>query len=328
MQKILPLPDIPTETLIYNASYSTVVSNIPNALDWQCLNCLKLFIEEPNLLNFPDVIRIDEKTPLRFVDKKYVKHSDYFALISDRENVIDFIRGEIGQGRYVYLYFEQYYVPGLAPYQKYFFDHDGIIYGYNDDSREFFMKTYTDNKKFDSISVDYDIMVTAIIENHASHQGFISCLPIEDDFVLTIEDIYRYLTVYGSLAHNADNKTEFNSGIYETLAEQIAMTGKWGFDYRIYRLLYEHTKCLRYITNRVSDLLPDDDLKEEKTLAENCEKSADILFMLVIKYDLTQSETLKSRITNRLRSVYETESLLTEKLTAKLRSHLEGKVYA
>ena len=328
MKKILPLPDIPTETLIYNASYSTVVSNIPTALDWQCINCLKLFIEEPNLLNFPDVIRIDEKTPLRFVDKKYIKHSDYFTLISDRENIIDFIRGEIDQGRHVYLYFEQYYVPGLAPYQKYFFDHDGIIYGYDDDSREFFMKTYTDNKKFDSVSVDYDIMVTAIIENHASRQGFISCLPIEDDFVLTIEDLYRYFTVYGSLAHNADNKTEFNSGIYETLTEQIAMTGKWGFDYRIYRLLYEHTKCLRYIINRTAELIPGTDLSDEKTLAENCEKSADILFKLVIKYNLTYSDKLKFSITERLRSVYETESELTEKLTVKLRLHMEEKVYA
>ena len=106
------------------------------------------------------------------------------------------------------------------------------------------------------------------------------------------------------------------------------MTGKWGFDYRIYRLLYEHTKCLRYITSRVSDLLVAEDLSDEKTLAENCEKSADILFKLVIKYNLTYSDKLKFSITERLRSVYETESELTEKLTVKLRLHMEEKVYA
>ena len=318
MKKILPTPKIPTKTLNNTASLSIVINNMPSAFDWECLNCVKLHIKEHHPLDFSQKLRISQKAEIPFIKKEWKIGKDYYEIIESASKIINFLEKEINEDKYVYFFFEQYNIPGMKPYHKYIYQHDGLLYGYDNTSRNFYILSYTSNNKFESICIDYDILVTAIIDNKSSRQYFISCSPTPIEFSLSTQDIYSYLSTCLGFNNNADLSMYINMGIYEALVEQIVMSWKFDIDFRSYKLLFEHMECIQYLSQRLTDLLPNINFSEEMNIANKCITVSDLLFKVLIKYCLTKRAEIKWRAIEILKELQKTEYILLVSLCDKL----------
>lgn len=322
MKKVLHTPLIPTKTLNTTAAFSIVINNIPSAYDWECLNCVKLRIDEPDPLDFSAKLQISQKSETPFINKEWKTGKDYYNIIQNNKKIIDFLENEINCDKYVYFFFEQYNVPGMKPYNRYKYQHDCILYGYDNTQRVFYVLAYTANQKFESINIDYDVLTKAIIDNKSSRQYFLSCSPKFEEFKISINDIYRYLSTYIGLSNNADQSISINIGIYETLAEQIMMSWKFYIDFRTYRLLYEHMVCIQYLAKRLQELLPIENFEKELLIASKCVSQADVLFKVLMKYCMTKNVDIKWRAIDILRNLHNTEYFLIESLCNKLINHM------
>lgn len=324
MKKQLPTPDIPTQTYICTAALGIVINNSLNAYAWECLNCIKLRQGDDSTPGFSSKMTINDETKIPFIRRKFIQGYEYFDMISDPAALLDYFRNSLADGRYVYTYFDEIFVPGMEPYEQYSYEHDFILFSCDDDTREFGIMTYTKNKQFEKLQVNYDILVKSITEKYGGKSMIISAEAVNSDFELTIRDVYSTLLIYSNLNTNADCSMTLNMGVYDRLAEDIVCVGKGGFDYRTYRQIFEHKKCMQYLIERIAEMLPDEDFSAELEQIGNCVDETDIIFKLVIKYNITGSDSLKQKLLKRLSSVYKTESSMIDSLCTKLRPHLKG----
>lgn len=323
MKKLLPIPHIPTKTFIYSASLGVIVNNENAAYDWESLNCLKLWYIFPNGLDFPEVLKISKKMEIPFLRRFNKYNGEYYTIIQSKDSIINYLKCEIDQGHYIYLFVEQYYIPGLGAYKRYRYQHDCLVYGYDDEKKCFLILTYALNKQFDSLNVSYDDMTISIIKNNGSRRFFISCMPRHSNFALNVNDIYFFLSIYGNVTSNSDQSIKMNLGVYESLIELVVMSWNYELDLRSYRLLVEHIASIEYIIDRLIVMLPNENFLAEKKLAQCCLKQSHLLFMLVIKYNVKKDENLRHNIVNKLQQLYGTERDLINILTDKLISHIK-----
>ena len=192
MRVLLSVPSIVHKTYIYEASLASVIENNEKAKLWLALRSLNYYhrLDTKELTMYTSESNIDSSFELPFIDRKKILSYEYEAIIQDEKKLFEYLEMTISSGKYIYAHFEEFYIPGLEPYNDYKYSHDFLAYGFDSEKKELYLLTYTKMKHFESISVSYDVLQTSFKENTDEHY-FLECIPSESNWKLEIQDVYN-----------------------------------------------------------------------------------------------------------------------------------------
>jgi len=321
MRILLPISEINAKTYIYEASHETVISSIPYASIWFALNSLFQYenVKNMEIRTYNRKMDINYKFDLPFIKRTRIESFEHECIISNIESIISYIENVIMSGKYLYSHFEQYYIPGLKPYNKYRFSHDFIAYGYDSDKKELYILTYTENNIFEPLTVKYENLIHAFQENTDTHM-FLECEPIDVSYQPKLSEIYSHLSIYCNLITNADN-INFNMGTYNTLVKFI-LCGN--IDLRSFRFFYERKQLLFNLVAFIEKQYNNLNLENETYMLSNVKQKTKLVFMLLLKNSLKESDNIKMRVIKLLKESYTTEKFVLDSLLNKIEKEMVG----
>lgn len=233
--------------------------------------------------------------------------------------IIDAIKNDY----YLFIYVDRYYLPNLYNNSKKHFEHELMIYGYDEYKKNVYVADNLPNGKFSKCECTFSELQSAY-ENINEKFDFFTSLrflkPKKSECSINLEQIIdgleRYLYSKKSFDLNSIGKCEFGIASIELIYTFIkeSKERKHKLDIRPFHFLYEH-KILAEI--RVLSLIKNGYLiNEENLLGEFQSLKIEYLTLrnLVLKYNVSNKEDLLTSITNKLKENVNIEKLLFEKL--------------
>lgn len=188
-----------------------------------------------------------------------------YQAVSGKGNLIEFVTGNINEGRYPVLHFDEYYLPGKDVYQKWHFVHKSLIYGYNPQNKTILGLGFTKNQILKKFSMDYDLME---LSYEMGKQYFREGAPwlekyIEDairvytfkftDYHINLKFLINSFKAYLTPTILPMNQflelisgkqiSKFGIDIYDDILTNLQNTSKI-VDYRTFHFIYEHKKAI------------------------------------------------------------------------------------
>jgi len=245
--------------------------------------------------------------------------------------IIKFITSCIESNNYVSLYLNEYHVPDRRSWNKNSFNHENLVYGYNDEKRTFKLLGYSEGYLRYS-DIGYDDFVQAynsckICE--ASKTDVITLIRYKYsdssymfDIGIVRTSINDYLTSFDSrkkftqIIQN-DLDVVFGISVYDNILNSQENTNRLMDDVRISHFIYEH-KMLMVL--RVEYLFFKNYIEETDylNLSMSFEKICSMalsLRNLVLKYKIAKSNKIQSNVMNLLTEIRDLEK---ENLTSLL----------
>ncbi|SDF91695.1 hypothetical protein SAMN04488542_12058 [Fontibacillus panacisegetis] len=255
-------------------------------------------------------------------------------------DIISWVKNCIEQKKYVYLYLDEYYMPGRTSFGKLNFAHENLIFGYNDDLESFDVLGFDDKGIFKPVQLTYDKFVDAYmgIEKMIYNEKF-------NNQNTTEESIYYFNTVKlfrfnnsGQYSFNykltkntlrdytnGTNTSELFSMVREPYSHFVfgidcysyihdyyksLLKKEVGFDVRYIHNVWEHkllmTKRVEYMNNNKRIELSQDIVSQFKTV----ENRALILRNLMLKFRLNGNNKHIHSIMDGLSEIAEQEVFL------------------
>lgn len=207
-------------------------------------------------------------------------------------DILSVLKNAIQKGIYPQGNYNERWVPGKKAYNKYYFYHDYLLIGYNDDLRKFISVGFLENKKFDFFEIPYDNMIIAIEtlggNINIDFLEFNECYKPKFDLTLFKKEIKDYLLSEGDKFENKVGQKYGVSAVLELYNH-------------IYKQAYSnHSIDLRYVKGleefkqfmylRMKFLYEKNYLKNETFVkfAETVWKEAQKIYLLSLKYSVTQ----------------------------------------
>lgn len=325
MKKSLSVPAIPTETYIYNATLGVVINNSPAAYTWQCLNSILMYISDVNIIGYEDTrLSIDGIPPNPFIERSRIEGYEYEQIVNGPDKLIKYLESSIISNIYIYCKVDFYYIKGLGPYNRSHYIHDLLLYGYNDEKKEFAIFTYTSNRRFESLLVRYSDFVSAIQGNREDSRIFVECRPVNYDFKLDLKVLYKILLEYLHVHTNADNCYDLNIKSSEEIIRQIYYSDDKQIDLRQIRMLYERSVCLKYFAEHVYKIIQNEDLRNVITDLQLIVDKYRVIFNMAMKHNMVKKHDLKMRLIERLKLQYENETSVLNKFIGQLEKQCWG----
>lgn len=267
----------------------------------------------------------------------------------------DFIISAIKHGKYVFTLLDTYYNKSYPSFGKEHFLHEHLIYGYDEESREFLFADNIHNGKYGYGYVDFDAVEKANLSiaqremtdwydgtyllsyrrsydygmctfrNYYRHPfSFSLALGLAEDY-LTEKPTEKRWTLPNSLVGQDVETSEkcWGLGIYRYLTEylQLIAEGKY-IEMRTFYTLYEHKKILKdilvYIYCSANQSLPSD-------IQRRCDdsiKASNIINSLIIKYSITNKKNQLEAIKDKLKVLYENDIFIMKNMQCILKEIL------
>ncbi|MGN1080862.1 MAG: hypothetical protein ACI4QV_02110 [Acutalibacteraceae bacterium] len=238
------------------------------------------------------------------------------------------IRSMLNEGYYVtFTGIDDYYLKGKSFYKERHYDHDGLIYGYDQRDKTYSMFSYNSNwiyAKFKTPQRSFDNGRKAMFKN--GRYGMLYALkPKPDTVEISCEEIYKNLLEY--LDSSTDKYPYDGEGAvfgiavhdYIILYLEMLKNGKIPYekmDWRIMRLIWEH-KCV--MLERIAAV--ENKLEIGAEISEKYAEIADAantVRMLYASYRMKRRDSELSFIQKKLREIKTTEQLLLTALLQKM----------
>lgn len=309
--KILPLKDPIISGYPKHAIQLSVLSQHRSSFSWIMSNyiqtkCSKKINDEKYVSWFD----------FYFIDPKYTDSLLYTELLS-RTTVLKFYGNELSQfliecinlGYYIYTSVNEFYIPNTPAYQKYYYPHSILLYGYDNLQKSFHVGGFTSNKgegrKFSKFQVSFADVERAYksienIENeHYLSRFYLMKInnSISYDFdVIHVKELlidYLFSKNTSERFRGYFNPTEdfyFGMKVYENLkllyGADRYMTEA---EIRPLHLLWEHKKCM---LSRIDFMINQGFLKDSTIYDEY--KEVELLMLkcrnVFLKYRLSQEK--------------------------------------
>jgi hypothetical protein len=145
------------KTYHFPAFVLSIMQNEVESYDWIYSNYIQTcFQKETDPIPFYYFIFDINLSPWIMVEKK--------AFVElNRDNIIDFIKEKILAKGYIRLSMDQYFVPEKEAYQKQHYNHDDLIYGFNDDQEIFYLFGYTKNKIMERTEISFSNLIDGVL---------------------------------------------------------------------------------------------------------------------------------------------------------------------
>lgn len=192
----------------------------------------------------------------------------------------------IDEGKYIYAWVDQYYLSANVFYRRDHDIHPVLIYGYNNDTSEYYCKCFSVKNSVYDATIPMDEYHTALDEAskvrlHINDDDIFCLFKINEfdirDFSLDVfySELYHYFMGTGKQyggAHYATNGLLFDSNEYSLSAFGIEVTKLFAngfftrmthFDYRFLHLIWENKHCiLKRLCYVDKTFWPNDQLRE------------------------------------------------------------------
>ncbi|MDD2362495.1 MAG: hypothetical protein PHH84_06000 [Oscillospiraceae bacterium] len=257
----------------------------------------------PNVCYFEDI----EKEDIQYVKK-------YFDMHRMIEDMID-------QGKYIYGYYNEYYIKGKSSYLKRYFEHDYILYGYNRKDKKYLSIGYNDNQIYQEFEIDYDDFENAFYSMKTRNQIKFLTNDVDFQYTLDIERLKDSLSMYINSQNPGgfdDKVARYGLNVWETIDEVIEVTRATGaLDLRKFKVFQEHKEIMQkriFYLIKCGYLNSDEWMNTYQSLIE----SGKIVFNLALKYTISPSKSLLDKISFQIHSTIKPEREFLSKLITEL----------
>lgn len=142
--------------------------------------------------------------------------------------------------------FDEFYVPAKGGYQKRHFVHNNLIYGYNDDARQFLSIGYTKNRIYEPFTVSYTDYVESVYRLEQRFIGALFCFYQPNAACRFDPDRYRRILYdYVTSANKGTAENGYGLGCLEKAAADLSETDDRAvLDLRPLRVILEHARMM------------------------------------------------------------------------------------
>lgn len=186
--------------------------------------------------------------------------ADLLSRMETGTDLIAFFKRSIDQGDYVYLFLDEFYLPGKAMYRRHHFAHDTLLFGYDDEEQVFHTLGFNHNYEYGQTDIGYEPFLESYRQadrrkayytkeiilynlNKDRTYPFDSQLVMEslEDYVLSRNSSERYRSIA------SPNNHVYGLKVYEEIVKYLRLLQS---DPTLYRniipvhLLWEHKKMM------------------------------------------------------------------------------------
>lgn len=336
--RILPVstPDI---TSYAHVAYPlSVLYTDEDSLRWVYSNYVQLFMWE-----YDDKVEVDYYTPN--VEEHYVpclagsQRMTRNTVLRFSRSFEDFVRGCIDDGYYVWVFLDDYFIPGTVAYQNRTNPHAILIHGYNDASRMFNVTGYFANQHYGGTLVSYDDIEQGFNENKSTdfhYPNFIRMLKLNGyfkglyDFKVpwVMEQLKEFLVSTPSswrmkaFEERKNFPIVWGMNIYDRLQHQIRrhINKEIIVDHRPSYVIWEHKKMmnkrLSYMKERGDFVFSEEVFEQYRQI----EQLSLVIRNLHLKYLMSYDNRFLEQLIDRLGRLKTDESLTIEKMLSEYES--------
>lgn len=300
-----------------------------NFIDYENWLCNKMILVQSTHNDVDNQFECVEDDWWSIIDGALFKQNLQLAPQNYRTKGIDVIslnKEMLQKGNYISGLYNEYYIPGKEPFGKYDFNHDYIIYGFDDFQEVFKSAGYMADGNYQFFDIEYKNYENAIAENKVSLAELMfskvdPLYKIEVDITTIKKKLMNYIYSYcdAQLYNQKADGYFYGLSAWDMLSDYVRYNKETSLDLRYGRLFMEH-KNVMY--KRLVKLF-------ELSYINNCERLIDdyytdvyrratITFNLFMKYNLTNQEKIKNRITSNIVRINELERELLTELVARL----------
>lgn len=325
---------------LFDAYYLCIILANEKLYPWFYENYVQLYFNPSKPMNFSNI----RETWLDFYGgwtepRKILECIEFNKSYFNSINIIEFIETSIDNNKYIYTYYDEYFINSYFRQVNRHFVHDILIYGYDKLEKNFIVIGFDAKRKFCSYTVDYctfeqafssgikltkDIQKNDIPNNgNNMHCMQISMQPDKNyNYVFKpsnfLSNLYDYLHSEDSSLREDKNMVPF--GLYKMKGNVFGVNiyneidkylykikiEKITIDYRIFHTLYEHKNAMLerivYIS-QMYNMNQDKNIQEYKHIVD----SFNNIRMIGFKYNLTKSERLLNVISSTITQEKEIE---------------------
>lgn len=247
-------------------------------------------------------------------------------------DLLQFIKGNINQNRYIEFWLNEKYIPGLKAYGYRDYDHESLVYGY-DGNTILMLSIYGGKPK--KLSVDIrDFNLAHEMANPRDSRKFyvFELQPTNRPYEFDVEGIIQQLEDYlcgknPTLAYKRLMSEEvgvFGLNCYKFICNDISAKTRFLEDKRMSYILQEHKKCMR---DRVEYMIfmgylnKDENIETMNILNEIYEKST-LIMNMVIKNQIKRNAKLENSIWLLMNEVSTMEEYCYKKIIDNLRKNV------
>ncbi|MGG4340444.1 hypothetical protein [Paenibacillus lautus] len=274
-----------------------------------------------------------------FIDPKYTDSLLYTELLSrktilafHKDNFIDFLISCINLDHYIYTSVNEFYIPHTTAFQKYYFPHSILIFGYDLKKETFNVGGFVNKSignKFTRFDVSFKDIEKAYMTlevtdddnylnrfylmkiNHSKKYSF--------DPVIVKELLQDYLDSKNTSErlrgfYNPNNDFYYGMKIYDNLKLNYNMENIDCSDVRPLYILWEHKACM---LTRIKYLSDNNYIKKESFYYKDyneVERKSLICKNLYLKYQVTRDKKIVYRLLSFLESIIEEEKIILHNL--------------
>ena len=225
-------------------------------------------------------------------------------LESNSLDLLDIWRYMISIGCYPRGAYNEQHIPAKIAYQRFYFSHDYLLIGYDDDEKVFHSVAYLPDNKFQRFTIPYENMRNAILShrNTVKYLEFLSYKPI-NGFKLELEGIVRdleeYITSTTSIPMATEN-VQFGMEAIRSLKDRFEETAETnGIDFRFTRGLMEHKFLMKTRTEYMNKegYFSNQEIVEK---ADTVYKISEKVHLLGLKFNMTANKNVLNSLTQKI----------------------------
>ena len=290
-----------------------IKANIVDYDVWLCnrlINCSN----ENNLIEVIDDDLWSEKEGLANSELIYLEREEF------NQNVPDILaknKEVLEQGRYIIGNYDEFYAPGKESYQKRHFNHDYVIFGYDDEEGVFKSAAYMPDGKYQFFDITYEDYYNSITKSIYGY--WVYYRKIHKSYKPQVDILYIHKQLENYLLSRADDRVSdrqasFGMEVWERFKEHVQEVENSWLDNRYSRLYIEHKDIMLKRINKLHELgfFNDSTLTEEYYC--NVYISARTVHYLFLKYNLTGDNRIRQRILDIIQKTNESEKCIIGRL--------------
>lgn len=284
MKKVLPLCKRPL-IMSYqsHAYYLGILFTSKYFRDYFCCNFINWYYHQDanNKLDFVMERRYSDELFFLYNKVGYNTSLDLF----NGDCIIQLISNMIQYNYYICGEINEYYVPHRLNYQKQYFEHDFLIYGFDSDRKEVNLIGYTDRGIYEETTLSFKDLERGLYSFKSTN--WINFIKIDKDYEFVF-DLKQYKSLLNDYLQSKNTYHQFEDkpctfginaimNFAQDLRENCVLD-----DLKYYRLLFEHKKSMYY---KIKYLLDHQYIEDKNLLSDYHDilLQFQVIFLLAIK---------------------------------------------
>ena len=294
--------------------------NLENYNVWLCNKLINCVINTSNhIINSFDKDLWSEKDGLTCTEILSLKREEFNQKHPD---IIAKNKEMLEQGRYITGVYDEFFVPGKGPYQKRHFNHDYVIFGYDDEEEVFKSAAYMADRSYRFYDISYEDYYNSI--DKSEYNFYVCYRRIDKSYVPKVDIVHIKKKLENYLLsredeHVLERQVYFGMEAWRKFKEYVEEIGDSWLDNRFGRLYMEHRNVMMKRMGKLSEM----GFLNECSLAEeyysNVYLPAQAVHHLFIKYNLTRDYKVRESILGIIQKTNETEERIISRMVERMK---------